>query len=261
MKKSLTFFTIFMFSLFVFGQNDFIEKKIEEGKILKKYINGKVDSIIILTDNASNPQVYTISKRIDEIRITNVITRTEIKIQVKNKKQVKTLLRENEPLFTIENIDFDLNNLPKNAIIYNNISKENIIIYTNYIIYVERFGLESYDTTYAFFLNFFIHPDLDNIDEIMDYFGNFFDEEDAILKMFHYDYAKMPTYKVLTYLKTDDLGKIKNGILLDFQNKNLNEKNPYKIYKKGKVVKFGTANLNDFQNIYINYSEKLEENE
>ncbi|AYN02521.1 hypothetical protein [Chryseobacterium sp. 3008163] len=62
-------------------------------------------------------------------------------------------------------------------------------------------------------------------------------------------------------MKTDASGKIKDGIFMDFKNKNINEKNNYNIYKNGKIIKSGAENLSKFQNIYMEYREKADLNQ
>ncbi|MDF2931900.1 MAG: hypothetical protein K0R36_1231 [Chryseobacterium sp.] len=38
------------------------------------------------------------------------------------------------------------------------------------------------------------------------------------------------------------------------------EKNKYNVYKNGKIIKSGAANLNNFQKIFVDYCEKSEDN-
>ena len=265
MKKTLTFFAILMCSSLIFGQNqdssDFIETKIESGSTFKKYKNGKLDSIIVTMAAMNYGNALLFSKSNDAIRITNAADENSlITIEVKNQKQIRTLFYKNKPAFIVENIDFDIKNLPKNGIITTYISDE-IISSNNLTANYEIFGDENPDKTMKLFGGLMVRADLDNLDAIFENIGDFFSEEDALLKIFYGRYAEKFAPKIVEYFKTDDVGKIKDGIILDFQNKNLNEKNPYKIYKNGKVVKSGTGNVEDFQKVYVDYLEKLYDSE
>ena len=264
MKKNLTFLAILMCLVFVFGQNqdssDFIETKIESGSTFKKYKNGKLDSIIVTMAAMNYGNALFFSKSNDTIRITNAADKNSIiTIEVKNKKQIRTLFYKNKPAFIVENIDLDLKNLPKNGSITSYIL-DNIISSNNLTANHENLGEENPDKTMKLFGGLQVRTDLDNIDDLFENIGEFFSEEDALLKIFYGRYAEQFSPKILSYFASDASGKIKDGSILDFQNKNINNKNPYKIYKNGKILKFGTANVEDFQNIYIDFLNKLYEN-
>ena len=263
MKNIFTFIAIVMCSLFVFGQNmnpsGFTEKKIESGSTFKKYKNGKLDSIIVTMAAVNYGNALIFSKTNEAIRIINAADENSlITIELKNKKQVRTLFYKSKPAVTVENIDFDISNLPKNTMIsryFSNNIISTITISSNY----EIFGNDNPDKTFKLFYGLNIRSDLDNLDSIFENIGEFFSEEDALLKIFYGNYAEKFAPQVLAYLKTDNSGKITDGIILDFQNKNLNEKNLYNIYKNGKITKSGKENIAGFQNIYMNYLEKSQE--
>jgi hypothetical protein len=260
MKNLLIFFCVFI-SVFVFGQNmdmpGFKEIKIEGGSTFKKYENGKLDSIIVAMAAVNYGNALLFSKTKDAIHITNAADKNSlIKIELKNKKQVRTFLYKNKPVIIIEGIYFDLKNLPKDAAISSSISN-NIVnsctVYTNY----DSLGDDNPDKTFKLFNRLDIRSDLNNLDAIFNNIGDFFSEEDSLLKIFYGNYAEKFAPQALASLQTDSSGKIKDGIILDFKNAKANEKNEYNIYKNGKIIKSGTANLKDYQNIFIDYQEKI----
>jgi len=262
MKNILTIITILMASLF-FGQNlessDFKETKIESGSTFKKFKNGKLDSIVVTMQAVNYGNALIFAKLPNEIKITNAADENSIiKIELKNNKQVRTFFYKNKPAIVVESIDFDINHLPKNATISRALSNDliqNLSIKTNY----EVFGDDNPDKTFKLFYGLNIRTDLDNLDSIFDNIGEFFSEEDALLKLFYGSYAEKFAPKVLTYLKTNESGIISDGISLDYQNKNVKELNSYNIYKNGKVIKSGKENLDNFQKTYQNYVIKLQD--
>ena len=260
MKNILAALSLLMSTLFVFGQDmnplGFIETKIESGSTFKKYKSGKLDSIIVTMAAVNYGNALIFSKLKDEIRITNAADKNSvIKIELKNKKQLRTFFYKNKPAIIVENVDFDINNLPKNVKISNGISNGIINSYTLITNY-ESFGNDNPDKTFKLFYRLDIRSDLDNLDAIFENIGNFLSKEDALLKLFSGKYAEKSEPQSLAYLETDASGKIKNGIYLDFKNKKNIDKNSYSIYKDGKIIKSGTANLADFQTIFMNYREK-----
>lgn len=265
MKNILTVFSLLMSAVFVFGQeknlSDFTETKIESGSTFKKYKNGKLDSIIVSMVAVNYGNALIFAKTNDEIRITNAADKNSvIKIELKNKKQVRTFFYKNKPAIILENIDFDINDLPKSAEISSGISKgilSSFKLTTDY----QNFGNDNPDKTFKLFYRLDIPVNLDNLDSIFENIANFFSEEDALLKIFYGDYSEKFAPQPLAYFKTDNLGKIKDGIVLDFKNKNAGDKNQYSIYKNGKIIKSESVNLADFQPIFIEYREKSMDNE
>ncbi|GGG64615.1 hypothetical protein GCM10007332_28790 [Epilithonimonas arachidiradicis] len=251
-----------MASLF-FGQNldspDYKETKIERGSTFKKYKNGKLDSIVVMMYAVNYGNALIFARQDNEIKITNAADENSvIKIELKNKKQVRTFFYKNKPAIVVESIDFDINQLPKNTTITRSLSNnmiQNVSIKTNY----EVFGDDNPDKTFKLFYGLNIRPDLDNLDSIFESIGDFFSEEDALLKLFYASYAEKLAPKALTYLKTNESGIISDGITLDYQNKNAQEINSYNIYKNGKIIKSGKATLADFQKIYQDYIIRLQE--
>lgn len=265
MKYFFSLFTFLVCSTMVFGQNEnsstSTEKNIESGSTYKKYKNGKLDSIIVTMAAVNYGNALLFSKSNDEIRITNVADKNSvITIVLKNKKQIRTLFYKQQPAVIVENIDFDIENLPKSSVISSLIS-DNMVFSNTYVSNDKIFGDDFPDKTFKLFHGFTVRPDLDNLDAIFENIGDFFSEEDALLKIFYGRYAEKFAPQVLAFLKTDASGKIKDGIFMDFKNKNINEKNNYNIYKNGKIIKSGSENLSKFQNIYMEYREKADLNQ
>lgn len=237
------------------------EKDIESGKVYKKYKDRKLDSIVVgmVAVNYGNALIFSLEK--DEIRITNAADKNSlITIGMKNGKQVRTFFYKNKPAIIIENINFDINNLPKNAQISNAYWKGTTvssILTTNY----QAFGDDNPDKTFKLFYRLNGRHDLTNLEAVFDDIGHFFDEEDALLKIFDGNYAEKFEAQALSYFKTDHLGKITDGINLEFDAKKPSDKTKYTIYKGGKAIKSGTSNVTEFQPIFIEYREKTMDNE
>ena len=265
MVKFLFTVTLFVCSLSAFGQvgdpSGFTEKDIESGKVYKKYKDSKLDSIVVgmVAVNYGNALIFSLEK--DEIRITNAADKNSvITIGMKNGKQVRTFFYKNKPAIIIENINFNINNLPKNSQISNAYWKETTvssILTTNY----QAFGDDNPDKTFKLFYRLNGRPDLTNLEAVFDDIGHFFDEEDALLKIFDGNYAEKFEAQALAYFKTDHLGKITDGINLEFDAKKPSDKTKYTIYKGGKAIKSGTSNVTEFQPIFIEYREKTMDNE
>ncbi|SHF62619.1 hypothetical protein [Chryseobacterium vrystaatense] len=262
MKNILVFFNVFIFSMFVSGQNTdasgFVETKIEGGSTFKKYKNGKLDSMVVTMAAVNYGNALLFSQTKNAVIISNAQDKNSlIKIELKNKKQVRTFLYKDKPVIITEGIDFDINNLPKNAKIFTSISSNIVnstIVYTNY----DHVADDNPDKTYKLFYRLDIRSDLSNLGDIFNNIGDFFTQEDSILKIYSGKYAEKFAPDALASLQTDSSGKIKDGIILDFKNPKNNEKDDYSIYKNGKIIKSGKASLKDYQNIFIDYREEVQ---
>ena len=255
MKKSLTLLGIIFACFFASGQDlntaGFTETMIEGGATYTKMKNGKLDSIIVGMYAVNYGNALLFSRRDEVIFIKNGNDENAvIKIEVKNKKQIKTFLQNNKPLITVEMIDFDLQNLPENATV--SISSQNDLITAYHV----TSTLASYsgrldDKSMKLFYRLEIPANLDTPDLIFNYLGDFFIQEDALLKIFYGNYAEKFMPQVVGSFKTDEYGKIKEGIILDFKKKS--SKNIYKIYEGGKMIKSASATLKAFEQIFVDY--------
>jgi hypothetical protein len=263
MKNILSITFIIIYATFSFGQeknSSYTEKKIESGSTYKKYKNGKLDSVVVSMFAVNHSNALIFSKSNDEIQMINSAdTEAVVTIKLQGKKQVKTFLYQNKPVVIQESIDFVIKNLPKNAIVTSAIYNENVITYNISTDY-EVLGDDSHDKIFKVFNRLNIHPGLDNLGEIFENIADFFSEDDALLKIFYGSYAEKFEPQPLAYLQTDSLGKIKEGIFLDFKNRKLNDTNEYHIYKDGKIIKSENVSLDKFQKIIMAYLEKLDIN-
>ncbi|MCD9853340.1 hypothetical protein LUD75_01385 [Epilithonimonas sp. JDS] len=263
MKKILSSFALITCSLYAFGQVGdplgFTENKIDGGTVYKKYKDSELDSIVVGMAAVNYGNALMISKTKDEIRIINAADENSvIKIQLKNKKQVRTFFYKDKPAIIVENIDFDLDHLPKKTQIARSISNGIItsnMLTTNY----QLFGNDNPDKTFKVFYRLDVQSDLADLDAIFENISDFFSQEDALLRLFYGNYADKFEPKALAYLETDISGKIQNGIYFDFKNKDISAKNAYSIYKDGKITKSDKTNLEDFQSIFIKYREETME--
>ena len=257
MKKIVLLIGVFIFSNFTFGQekdmSGFTETKIESGSTFKKLKEGKLDSIIVAIAAMNYGNALIISRTNDAIQLKNAADENSlITFEIKNKKQVKTLYYKNQPITIIESIDLDVKNLPKNAAISSSIENNLISSYTSSSKINELRG-EMDDKSFKLFYFLNIPSNLDNLDAIFNGIGDFFSEEDALLKIFYGSYAEKFAPKALAYFNTDEVGKIKDGVLMNITNEKPAELNKYDLYKKGKIIKSGTSSLDDFQNIFKEY--------
>ena len=257
MKKFVLLFCVFLCSIFTFGQekdmSGFTETRIESGSTFKKFKDGKLDSIIVAMAAVNYGNAIIISRTNDAILLKNAADENSlIKFEIKNKKQIKTLYYKNDPITIIESIDLDLQNLPKNAAVSTSIEDNLVSSYTSSS-KVNALRGEMDDKSFKLFYFLNIPSNLDNLDAIFNSIGDFFSEEDALLKIFYGSYAEKFAPKALAYFKTDEVGKIKDGVLLNINHEKPAERNKYDIFKKGKIIKSGTSSLDDFQNIFKEY--------
>lgn len=249
-----------MGSTLLFGQEDklpgFTETKIESGSVFKKYEKGKLDSVIVTMAAVNYGNALMFSRTKDAIIIKNTNDEdSHGKIELKNKKPIKTFFFKNKPIITIEAIDLNLSDLPKNATISSTVENNLVSSYSSMSKFSEVRGQVN-DKSLKLFYGLNIRSNLDNVDEIFNYIGDFFSKEDALLKLFYGNYAEQFIPQYLATLKTDATGKITDGIIFDFKNGKASEKNKYDIYKSGKIIISNSSTLKDFQKIFWEYLEK-----
>lgn len=260
MKKILCLFAFAFGFLYAFAQvgdpSGFTEEKIESGTVYKKYKDNKLDSIVLGMAAVNYGNALIFSKTANEIRITSAEDKNSvIKISLKNGKQIRTFFYKDKPAIILESIDIDLKNLPKNSEISSGILN-GIVGSFKLSTHYENFGEDNPDKAFKLFYRLDIPVNLDKLDSIFEGIGNFFSEEDSLLKIYYGDYSEKFAPQALAYFKTDNLGKIKDGIILDLKSLNASDKHQFRIYKDGKVTKSGTTNVADFQPIFVEYREK-----
>lgn len=236
------------------------EIKIESGAITKQFENGKLDSFIVsmYAVNYGNNLIFSKSK--DEILIKNAEDEhSVITISLKNHQQVKSFIYKNKPIMMMENINLDLNNLPKNSIISSHLTGNDINSFT-FTTNFDNLGDDNPDKSFKLFSRLYINPKLDNIDDIFNWIGDFFSQEDALLKIYFGRYAEKYEPKTLAYLQTDNFSKVKSGIIWKINNSSNFNAGKYDIYNNGKITKSASESLEKFQQTYMDFRMKLEEN-
>jgi hypothetical protein len=256
-------------TLFTFGQkqDSLVVVKIESGKTIKKFINGYLESFSTEMYAMNYGNVLSFTKTNDTIVIKNADESDAIvKFYIKNKKLIRELKYKNQEILFIANIDFDLNNLPSNSkiqsAIENNI-KVSYCVRTN----TDKVGGD-YEKSFKLFGRLNLGKDLTNIDSVFNSIANFFSKEDALLRIYSSKYANSiseeeketlneQTIPSLTsYLETNEIGKIKEGIIW-YEEIGTNGK--YDIYSKGKIIKSGNKSLKEYQKNITEYIEKTYE--
>lgn len=255
MKKIGCIIILLLGHFIAFGQQsdfrDFTETKIEGGATYTKLKNGKLDSVVVgmFAVNYGNALIF--SRSSEAIMTQNANDdQAVIKIEIKNKKQVKTLWYDNSLIVSMEYFDFDLQNLPKNRSV--SIFLENDLVTASAVdSKLEQFTGELDDKTMKVFFGLNIPANLTQIDAVFNYIGDFFTQENALLKIFYGEYAQEFQPSMIASFETDQYGKIREGIILDYQKNVL--KNQYKIYRNGKVIKTDIKGIIPFQKIFREY--------
>ena len=247
----------FLCSSFVFAQKT-ETKKIESGEVYKKYKGDKLDSLVVsmYAMNYGNHLVFTktdkeiIGKSIDD-------KNSLLKFGVKNGKQYKSFFYKNQQIISVETIDFDINNLPKNARVTGGYFANSFfydVVVSNY----EKLGDDNPDKSLKLFHRLNVDLKLNFLDSIFDNIAQFFSQEDALLKIYYGKYAEKVQPQGTAWLKTDSQGKITNGIIWKSDSKD-SKTGKYDIYKSGKIIKSGTENLEKFQETFETYMSSVEE--
>lgn len=252
---------LFSFSIFI-SSFSFAQKtetiKIENGEVYKKYKRDKLDSIVVsmAAVNYGNHLVFT--KKDQEILGRSINDEHSLlKFGLKNGKQFKTFFYKKQPIISVETIDFDVNNLPKNAVITGGFEHGNYfynMILANY----EKLGNDNPDKSLKLFHRLNIDQNLTTLESMFDYIAQFFSQEDALLKIYYGKYADKFMPQATAWLKTDSQGKITNGIVWKSNPKD-SKNGKSEIYKAGKIIKSGTEDLEKFQKSFEIYMSSVDE--
>ncbi|WP_339886819.1 hypothetical protein [uncultured Flavobacterium sp.] len=156
----------------------------------------------------------------------------------------------------LETIDFDLNKLPSKSIITANLINDVVVAYVSKSNMESIDSLDSddrnFDKSFKLFARMERESNLAAIDLILNSLADFFSKEDVLLRIYYGKYAEQFTPLSICYLETNDLGKIKDGIIW---TKNEGTNGNYKIYNNEKIIKTENKNLKDYQNILMEYLE------
>lgn len=230
------------------------EIKIESGEIIKKYNNDKLESFAVQIYANSYYNSFFFAKENDTIVVKNLNEKDAIiKIYVKDKKKVSEFIYKDKQIFYLEVIDFNINNLPAKSKISNRIydNEKTSYLYKNNM--ADAHG-DDFEKSYKLFLFLKTSENNVTVDSIFNQIADFFSKEDAIYRIYMSKYRDKINAESATnttaYLITDELGKIKNGILWTEKPSNNGE---YHIYKNGKIIKSENIKLESFQKIINTY--------
>ncbi len=223
-------------------------KIIEKGFVTKKIENGNLKTIFLDLFAMHYFNRITLERQNDVIKISNKQEPdAETKFYFKDKLLTIEVLAKNKTVFYNEYIAFNLQNLPKNRIIYCVKNGKIITCSANKKIELKE---EDYEQMGDLKINLkmaegmIIQPanDLENVFQQM---ADFLTQEESVYLMYMSD-AKEPLF--MTHLTTDNNGKITNGIHFTDSKKPF-----YEIYKDGKSIKKEQKTLAQFQKIGMKY--------
>lgn len=253
LKYLFSFILLFMTTSSFAQIKQSITVKIESGQTTKNYVGDKLESFVVEMYAVNYGNALTFTKVNNQILVTNAQEPSAIiKIGIKNKLLVRELLYNEKLISSIEAIDFDLNNLPENSQISSIRVDGKTSSYVGKSLNQNPEGV-NLDKTYKLFARLTIPADLNDIDSVFNSMAEFFSQEDALLRIYSGAYAEETQPLMIGYLKTNEKGKIENGIIFTPTD---DENGHYNIYNKGKIIKTEIQVLSDFQETIMDYFEK-----
>ena len=252
--KPLFFLILLFMSASSFAQiKTAISVEIESGQTTKNYSGDKLESFVVEMYSVNYPNALTFTKVNNQIVITIAQEpNTLIKIGTKNKYLIQELLYDDKVIYSIEAIDFDLKNLPKNSEISNRIFNGKIESYVGKSNF-ENTKDYDIDKTYKLFARLSIPAYLNDVDAVFVSMADFFSQEDALMRIFLNSYAEKTQPLTTGYLTTNEVGTIEKGVVWTPKD---DENGKYEIYSKGKIIKTEVQNLTEFQQTIMDYLEK-----
>jgi len=257
MKKQIIVLLLFTFSLFAQETDNLKTEKIdiESGAITKKYnSDNKLESFSVDISAAYYGNSIFFTKEKNTIVIKNTIENDAvIKIYVKDQKKVSDFFYKDVLISSVELFDFKMGNLPSNSLIYGKILDNENYSYSSKN-YSPKLPEGDYEKSYKLYLFLKTSENNVNIDLLFNEIADFFSQEDALLRIYLSKYRDKiqseSEEKITTYLTTDELGKIKSGILWTKKSPNSGQ---YQIYSEGKIIKSGAIDLTAFQKVFTSY--------
>ena len=253
--KYLLFLISIVMSSSSFSQNKNSTEtiKIESGKIVKNIVDGKLESFVVEMYAVNYGNALTFTKENNQIMIRNAQEPNAIiKIAIENKNQIRELLYDNKVISSIKAINFDLDKLPKNSQISNQMFDGKIESYVGKS-NLENIEEHRLDKTLKLFFRLNISAKKITIDAVFSSISDFFSQEDALLKIYSGKYAEQTQPLMTAYLKTNETGKIQKGIIWTAR---AGENGKYDVYNSGKIVKTEFKSLSDFQKTIMDYLAK-----
>jgi len=257
MKKQIIILLLFTFSVFAQETDSLKTEKIdiESGAITKKYNrDGKLESFSVDVSAAYYGNSIFFTKEKDTIVIKNTIENDAlIKIYVKDQKKVSDFFYKGVLISSVELFDFKMGSLPSNSLIYGKILDNENYSYSSKN-YSPKLPEGDYEKSYKLYLFLKTSENNVTIDLLFNEIADFFSQEDALLRIYLSKYRDKiqseSEEKITAYLTTDELGKIKSGILWTKKSPNSGQ---YQIYSEGKIIKSGAIDLTAFQKVFTSY--------
>ncbi|WP_264530582.1 hypothetical protein [Flavobacterium sp. N502540] len=254
--KQLLFFIFLLASAFSFGQAEEVQKtEIEGGTLSKKYIDGKLESFIVEMYAVNYGNIFSFTKGKDTITVSNgEKSAAVIKIYFKDQMQISELFYKKKIVGYLEAINLNIDQLPKSNSIYsflvNNKIKSSIC----------SFDLNDLDENFdqnliKLFTSLNHAANAENLDSAFNSIAHFFSKEDALYRIYLASYAEKFAPPIITYLKTNESGKIESGIVWTGKETGNGK---YEIYSKEKVIQSGIQNLSNFKETFREYFSKIE---
>lgn len=253
--KYITFFLLLLIGFLCYGQKQEspVIKEIESGEIAKIYSDGKLESFVVKMYAVNYENELTFKKLKDAVIINDAQNEDAvIKIYFKGNREIRELLYQGKMISSVEEINFDLNNLPNNTKISTRLVNNKLESYTSKV-NVEHLENADLDKSLKLFSRLDYKRNSANLDSILNAIADFFSEEDALLKIYSGEYAERSTPTMTAYIQTNEFGKIETGII--WTSKDL-QKGKYEIYSKGKITKTEFQSIATFQKTLLSYLEK-----
>ncbi|WP_035758837.1 hypothetical protein [Flavobacterium tegetincola] len=258
LKYLLAFILLFM-SASSFSQiKQSITVKIESGQTTKNYKGEQLESFLVEMVAVNYGNALTFTKANNRIVITNAQEpNATIKIYLNDEKMLgRELLYKNTVYLAVQEIKFDIDNLPKNSTISIEWKNNKPISYGVTLNKLTSEDLDL-DKMYKLFVRMDYPNELETDDAIFEHMAEFFSKEDALLRIYEGAYAMQFNKSIVANLKTDEYGKIKEGIIWSPKQ---NKDGQYQIYSNGKIVVSGDQSLTDFQQTFMAYMIKHQPN-
>lgn len=222
-------------------------KVINKGFVTKKIEKGKIKTVFLDLFAVHYFNRITLEKQNDVIKISNTQEpNAETRFYLKNNLLTVEVLAKNKTVVYTEYITFDLQNLPKNRTVYCVKNGKRITCSAS-----KKIELKEEDNELMGDLETNLRMAEGMIIQLSDDLDNIFQQMVSFLSLeesMYFSDAEEPIF--MTYLTTDDNGKIINGIHFT------DTKTPfYEIYKDGKSIKKEQKTLEEFQKIGMKYLE------
>ncbi len=228
-----------------------IAVKIENGNTIKNYKGEELESFVVEMAAVNYGNELRFAKANNQIMISSAQEpNAKIKIYLNDKKMLgRELLYNNKVYLAVQEIEFDIDSLSKNSEFSSEWINNKVISYRVALNPITSEDL-NLDKMYKLFVRMDYPNELETQDAIFEYMAAFFSREDALLRIYEGGYAAQFNKPIVANIKTDESGKIKDGIIW---SPNQSKNGKYHIYSNGKIVISDNQNLIDFQQTIMSY--------